>query len=94
MTGVIIRDAQNGNKYIQLNAAKGVILATGDNSGDEKIMKHFAPEIVEKNIANTGSKYQFERIGYFCADKDSSVEKPVFNRTVTLKDSWSKMAAK
>ena len=55
VTGVIIRDAQNGNKYIQLNAAKGVILATGDNSGDEKIMKHFAPEIVEKNIANMGA---------------------------------------
>ena len=51
MTGVIIRDAQNDNKYIQLNASKGVILATGDNSGDEKIMKHFAPEIVEKDRA-------------------------------------------
>ena len=50
---------------------------------------------VEPSLAGTapGSKYQFERIGYFCADKDSSVEKPVFNRTVTLKDSWSKMAA-
>lgn len=51
---------------------------------------------VEPSLTGTapGSKYQFERIGYFCADKDSSVEKPVFNRTVTLKDSWSKMAAK
>lgn len=51
---------------------------------------------VEPSLAGTapGSKYQFERIGYFCADKDSSVEKPVFNRTVTLKDSWSKMTAK
>ena len=51
---------------------------------------------VEPSLAGTapGSKYQFERIGYFCADKDSSVEKSVFNRTVTLKDSWSKMAAK
>ncbi len=55
VTGVIIRDAMNDNKYIQLNAAKGVILATGDNSGDEKIMKHFAPEILEKNIANMGA---------------------------------------
>ena len=46
---------------------------------------------VEPSLAGTapGSKYQFERIGYFCADKDSSIEKPVFNRTVTLKDSWS-----
>lgn len=55
ITGIIIRDAQNGNKYIQLNAAKGVILATGDNAGDAKIMKHFAPEIVEKNIMNMGA---------------------------------------
>ena len=42
----------------------------------------------------TGSKYQFERIGYFCADKDSTPEKMVFNRTVTLKDSWAKLASK
>ena len=55
VTGVIIRDANNDNEYIQLNAAKGVILATGDNSGDEKIMKAFAPEIVSKGIMNMGS---------------------------------------
>ena len=55
VTGVVIRDANNDNAYIQLNASKGVILATGDNSGDEKIMKHFAPEIVEKNISNMGA---------------------------------------
>lgn len=42
----------------------------------------------------TGSKYQFERIGYFCADKDSTPDKMVFNRTVTLKDSWAKMTSK
>ena len=55
VTGVVIRDAQNGNQYIQLNASKGVILATGDNSGDERIMKHFAPEILEKQIMNMGA---------------------------------------
>ena len=55
VTGIIIRDANDGSRYIQLNAAKGVILATGDNSGDEKIMKHFAPEVVEKKIANMGA---------------------------------------
>ncbi|MCI9263800.1 MAG: FAD-dependent oxidoreductase [Oscillospiraceae bacterium] len=55
VTGVIIRDAQNGNQYIQLNASKGVILATGDNSGDERIMKHFAPEILDKQIMNMGA---------------------------------------
>ena len=36
--------------------------------------------------------YQFERLGYFCADaKDSSAERPVFNRVVTLRDSWAKI---
>ena len=39
-------------------------------------------------------KFQFERIGYFCMDTDSTSGKLVFNRTVTLKDSWSKIAAK
>lgn len=34
--------------------------------------------------------YQFQRIGYFCIDKSSTAEKPVFNRTVTLRDSWAK----
>lgn len=36
-------------------------------------------------------KVQFQRIGYFCVDKDSTSEKPVFNRTVTLRDSWAKI---
>jgi len=39
-------------------------------------------------------KFQFERIGYFCVDYDSIPEKLVFNRTVTLKDSWTKIAGK
>lgn len=38
-------------------------------------------------------KYQFERLGYFCIDKDSNAETLVFNRTVTLKDSWAKTNA-
>jgi glutaminyl-tRNA synthetase len=41
--------------------------------------------------AKVGDKYQFERLGYFCVDLDSSPEKLVFNRTVTLKDTWAKM---
>ena len=35
--------------------------------------------------------FQFERVGYFCADSDSTPEKLVFNRTVTLKDTWAKI---
>jgi glutaminyl-tRNA synthetase len=41
--------------------------------------------------AAPGSVYQFERIGYFCVDPDSSPARPVFNRTVTLRDTWAKI---
>jgi glutaminyl-tRNA synthetase len=41
--------------------------------------------------AQPGEKFQFERNGYFCADLDSTPGKPVFNRTVTLKDTWAKI---
>jgi len=41
-----------------------------------------------------GDKFQFERNGYFCADPDSAPGKPVFNRTVTLKDTWAKIEKK
>lgn len=44
-------------------------------------------------VAN-GDKFQFTRLGYFCVDPDSAVGKPVFNRTVTLKDGWTKVAGK
>jgi glutaminyl-tRNA synthetase len=38
------------------------------------------------------SRFQFERLGYFCVDsKDSSRDEPVFNRTVTLRDTWAKI---
>jgi glutaminyl-tRNA synthetase len=49
----------------------------------------------EQNLKNVqpGSQFQFERLGYFCADaKNSSTEKPVFNRVVQLRDSWTKIA--
>jgi glutaminyl-tRNA synthetase len=40
--------------------------------------------------AAAGTRLQFERLGYFCVDSDSGAGKPVFNRTVTLKDSWAR----
>ena len=42
--------------------------------------------------ASIGDKFQFQRIGYFCIDKESTTENLVFNRTVTLRDSWDKIA--
>jgi len=41
--------------------------------------------------AEPGERYQFERLGYFCVDPDSTAEKLVFNRTVTLRDPWAKI---
>ncbi len=48
---------------------------------------------VEPSLAGAapGTRYQFERLGYFCVDDDSSDESPVFNRTVTLRDEWAKI---
>jgi glutaminyl-tRNA synthetase len=48
---------------------------------------------VEPSLAQAqpGSRYQFERLGYFCVDPDSTKGKLVFNRTVTLRDEWAKI---
>ena len=44
--------------------------------------------------AKPGDRFQFERLGYFCADLDSKPGNPVFNRTVALKDTWAKVEKK
>jgi glutaminyl-tRNA synthetase len=44
--------------------------------------------------ANPKDRYQFERLGYFTMDKDSKAGKPVFNRTITLRDTWAKESQK
>jgi glutaminyl-tRNA synthetase len=51
---------------------------------------------VEPSLAapEVGSRYQFERLGYFCADIESAPAKPVFNLTVNLRDTWAKMEKK
>ena len=52
--------------------------------------------LVEPSLAGAspGSRYQFERQGYFCVDSDTSDNKIVFNRTVTLRDTWAKIEKK
>jgi glutaminyl-tRNA synthetase len=40
--------------------------------------------------ANPEDRFQFQRLGYFCADRDTTAVKPIFNRTVTLRDTWAK----
>ncbi len=64
------------------------------NPASLQIIKNAKLEPFLKNV-NKGDKFQFERLGYFCVDsKDSSNENLVFNRTVTLRDSWSKIEKK
>ena len=59
------------------------------NPDSLKILEHCKLEPSLKK-AQIGDKFQFQRLGYFCVDKESTSEKPVFNRTVALRDSWSK----
>lgn len=49
---------------------------------------------MEPSLADAapGDRFQFERLGYFCADLDSNPGKPVFNRTTTLRDSWARIS--
>jgi len=49
--------------------------------------------LVEPSLRQTipGARYQFERLGYFCADPDSASGTLIFNRTVSLKDAWAKL---
>jgi len=44
--------------------------------------------------APAGTRFQFERLGYFCVDPDSTPGTPIFNRTVSLKDTWARVAAR
>jgi len=63
------------------------------NPGSLKVLENC---FVEPGLAKAGplEKFQFLRQGYFCADPDSTPERPVFNRTVPLKDSWAKEVRK
>jgi len=63
------------------------------NPGSLKVIRGFVEPALLK--LNPSTRVQFERTGYFCVDaKDSQAGKPVFNRTVGLRDSWAKAVAK
>ncbi len=74
------------------------------DAGDGDFLKFLNPDSLkvisnakaERSLAtaNAGDKFQFLRMGYFCADKDSTASKLIFNRTVTLKDAWAKESGK
>ena len=84
-------------------------LFTRENPNDVEGGRHFTDYVnpgslevlrgcrLEPSLAAAapGSRFQFERMGYFCADlKDSQPGRPVFNRAVTLRDTWAKIAKK
>jgi glutaminyl-tRNA synthetase len=84
-------------------------LFTAENPNAVAEGKHFTASINPRSLevlsdcrlepglaaAAPGSRYQFERLGYFCADlRDSRPGRPVFNRSVTLRDTWAKVSAK
>ncbi len=80
-------------------------LFTRENPGDESEGREFTDYINPSSLevlencklepslatASPGDRYQFERLGYFCADPDSRPGMPVFNRTVGLRDTWAKI---
>lgn len=65
-----------------------------DNLNPESLTKVEA--LLEPALATfkAGDRMQFERLGYYCKDKDSTDAKPVFNRTTTLRDTWAKLEKK
>ncbi len=60
------------------------------NKNSLEILKNCRLEI-NLTGAKPENRYQFERLGYFCVDYDSSTERPIFNRTVSLRDTWAKI---
>jgi glutaminyl-tRNA synthetase len=76
--------------FPQLNPEEGEGFLVNLNSESLNRINGF----IEAGMANApiGSHHQFERQGYFCVDPDSTQEKMVFNRSVSLKDAWSKIA--
>lgn len=74
-------DIAEGGTFLDNLNLESVIIANG----------FIEPSLAESAV---GEKFQFERMGYFCVDPDSKDGRMVFNRTVTLKDSWTKIADK
>ncbi len=64
------------------------------NPDSLKVVTNAKVEPYLAQIAKPEDKFQFQRIGYFCVDLDSTPEHLIFNRTITLKDSWAKAQKK
>jgi glutaminyl-tRNA synthetase len=71
--------------------ADGDLFADLDPASETVVQGYVEPSLAE---AGTGETVQFERLGYFCLDPDSSPGRLVVNRTLTLKDTWAKVQAR
>lgn len=71
-------DVEEGKTFLDYLNPESMVVKTG----------YLEPSLAE---AKQGGKFQFERVGYFCLDQESSAQKLIFNRTVGLKDSWAKL---
>jgi glutaminyl-tRNA synthetase len=75
-------DVEEGQDVLSKLNPNSVVILTGAK---------FEPYLANAILAD---RFQFERVGYFCLDPDSTAEKLVFNRTLPLKDSWAKIEKK
>ena len=91
-------DPTDGLGPTPMNAHAGMSMEVKEG---EDFMVHFNDDCLETRthcklepslgVARSGDRYQFERLGYFCADPDGTPTAPVFNRTLSLRDSWAKI---
>jgi glutaminyl-tRNA synthetase len=72
------------------DAEKGADFKSNLNPNSLEVLKSCR---VEPSLADAKplSRYQFERLGYFCVDPDNGSGRLIFNRTVTLRDEWAKI---
>ncbi|MBF0469123.1 MAG: glutamine--tRNA ligase, partial [Desulfamplus sp.] len=95
--------SQEGSVPATVNLYDRLFISEDPEADSDDFTKNLNPESlvrlegcrVEKSLLNAEPEkaYQFERLGYFCADsKDSSEDHLVFNRTVTLRDTWAKVS--
>ena len=76
-----------------MDAAEGGDIAEAVNPKSLEVRRSCFVESTVKG-AEPGTQFQFERLGYFCVDPESTPEKLVFNRTITLRDTWARMQKK
>lgn len=76
-----------------MDVPEGVDWLTTINTASEEVL---SGAFGEPSLAasKAGDRYQFERLGYFACDPDTTPGKPVFNRAVSLRDSWAKIEKK